>query len=177
MSAALRNRADVVPAATGAPGTIAAPVIDKLPPGEGEEYVRRALEDMVIARQRDPLDKAGVSVDELHRDLKVSRQRVSRIISADSPEINLRLGQVLSLRSQPRRMLLAAVLAKADELDGHGPTEDDATLHRRMAAHFGRLSEILDRALADGHVDAVEAAELRAAWAVLAAVAGRGAGR
>lgn len=144
-------------------------------PGEGEEFLRRVLEDLVIARGRDPAKRAGVSVAELAEDLGVSRQRVQRMISADVPEVNLRAGQILSLRPRVRGLVLAALSAQSEALDGHRLAEDVA-LHRRVGVLYGRLSETLERALADGRIDEHERAELRAAWGMIAAEAGRGAG-
>ena len=144
-------------------------------PGEGEEYLRRVLEDLVIARTRDPQNRAGVSIAELSEDLGLSRQRVQRMISADSPEVNLRAGQILSLRPRVRALVLAALAAQSESLGG-GRHAEDVALHRRVGALYGRLSETLERALRDEVIDPQERAELRAAWAQIAAEAGRGAG-
>lgn len=172
--AARKHSAETRGAAAGAARSICAPP-DRALPGEGEEHLRRVLEDLVIARQRDPANRVGVSVAELAEDLGVSRQRVQRMISADSPEVNLRAGQILSLRPRVRALVLAALAAQSETLGGGGLAEDVA-LHRRIGALYGRLSETLDRALADGRIDDDERAELRAAWAQIAAEAGRGAG-
>jgi hypothetical protein len=175
VSTARTHRAPGAPGGAGAPSAMGAPPPRRLPPGEGEEAIRRVLEDLVIARQRDPDGKAGVSIDDLHKDLGVSRQHVQRILSAEHPNVNLRAGQILSLRPRVRGLVLAALAAQAEALDGGSIAEDQA-LHRRVGMLFGRVSEILDRALADGRIDPEEQAELRAGWAQLSVEAAKGAG-
>jgi len=174
VSGARANSAPGNSGSAGAPRAICAPR-DRAAPGEGEEYLRRVLEDLVIARQRDPNKRAGVSVADLAEDLGVSRQHVQRLLSADEPGVNLRAGQLLALRPRVRAQVMAALSARSEELGASpSPPEHDALL-RRMAILCGRLAETLDRARADGRVDEEEQAQLRAMWAELAAEAQRGA--
>lgn len=143
---------------------------DRLPSEEGNELVRRALEDLVIAHERDPQGREGVSRAELARCLGVSRQRVDAILSADRPDVNLRAGQIPALPPRARRAVLAALNATSRSLDGG---QDFDTTHRRLGSLYGRLSDVLERAKGDGTIDDHEAAELRA---VLFAIAGEASG-
>mgnify|MGYP000916820729 CR=1 FL=1 len=139
---------------------------DRLPRGEGEELVRRVLEDLVLAQERDPRGLAGVPRNELARCLGVTRQRVDAILAADRPDVNLRAGQIPSLPPRARRAVLAALNACSRDLDG---PEDYPGVHRRLGTLYGKLSAVLDRALEDKVIDESESEELRS---ILGAIAG-----
>lgn len=142
---------------------------DRLARGEGEELVRRALEDLTIAHERDPHGREGVSRAELGRCLGVSRQRVDALLSAERPDVNLRAGQIPALPPRARRAVLAVLNATSRGLDAE---RDFEGYHRSLGGLYGKLSDVLDRAKLDGRIDDDEAAELRAVYAAIAGEAG-----
>lgn len=142
----------------------------------GDELIRRTLEDLVIAHERDPSHRRGVSRASLAAHLGCSRQRVDAILDATKPNINLRAGQIERLPPRARRAVMAVLTARSRAADARTATKhatpeaDEAARHRRAMRLLGELAELFERALAnDGHVDPTERAELRAAWAALAA--------
>lgn len=146
----------------------------QLLPGHGEELIRQALEDLVLLRERDPNHREGVSQAELAEDLGVSTTRVQAILDANQPTVNLRAGQIPSLRPRARRAVLRALLAVCDELDGATTRKAPDSRARQLGGMFGRLNETLERALEDKQLDREERADLRAQFGAIAAVATQG---
>ena len=134
---------------------------ERLLPGEGEERVRRALEDGVIARERDVERRAGWSIADLARDLGISETRAAKMVRLGGG-VNLRAGQIPMLRPRIRAAVLAAINAGVHE---HRPIERRV---RKLSALVGRLNDTVDRALADHVIDNAESAELRAAFREIA---------
>lgn len=150
---------------------------ERLLPGEGEELIRRCLEDQAIARDRDPEGRAGASRAEMSRALMVSEERVRRMISSDEPTVNLRAGQILALPPRVRRAVLAVLTAESLRLDegATGRRRSPESMLRQVGAKVGKLNAVVDRALADDEIDEGEAAEIRAAFGDVASEAGAGA--
>lgn len=125
-------------------------------PREGEERVRQALEDGVIARERDPNERAGWSVAELARDLSIDPKRAGKMVKVGGG-VFLRAGQIPLLRPRIRAAVLAAIgcgVASHQPIDKH---------IRRMNTRAGQLNALYDRALeGDGVIDSAERAQLRA---------------
>ena len=92
---------------------------DRMAPGEGEELVRRALEDGVIARERDPDHRIGWTIADIAHDLGVSEERARKMVRLGLG-VNLRAGQVLSLRPRIRNAVLAAMHAAAIRISRGG---------------------------------------------------------
>lgn len=147
---------------------------ERLLPGEGEEVVRRVLEDGVIARERDPHKRAGWTISDLADDLGVSDERARKIVRREG-KVSLRAGQVLALRPRIRAAVLAALTGADQRLGGSSRRRTIDSHLRRCTAQLGRISELLDRAEADGHVDDRECAALREALLRLASDATNGA--
>ena len=123
--------------------------------GEGDERVRRALEDGVYARKRNPGTDIGWTVADVAHDLGISETRAALMLKAGS-NIHLRAGQVPLLRPRIKAAVLAAMGCAPSArraVEGHV---------RRLTGRVGRLNELLDRALADNSINEGEAAELRA---------------
>lgn len=130
-------------------------VAERPRPREGEERVRQALEDGVIARERDPQGRAGWSVAELGRDLSIDERRAAKMVKAGGG-VYLRAGQIPMLRARIRAAVLAAIGCGEA---AHHPVEKHM---RRANVRVGKLNELYDRALeGDGVVDARERAQLR----------------
>ena len=149
----------------------------RLLPGEGEELVRRALEDLILAHDRDPDHAAGLSRADLARDLGVSEQRARDLLDPDKPQVNLRAGQLLALRPRVRSAVLGALQAESERLEASAPRARrplDSRI-RQLGGKLGRINELLDRALEDGQIDQGERAGLRAALSALASEASAGA--
>jgi hypothetical protein len=142
---------------------------ERLRPREGEERVRQALEDGVIARQRDPNGNAGWSIADLARDLCIDPKRAARMVHVGGG-VNLRAGQIPLLRPRIRAAVFAAI-------GGASATHLPIDKHvRRANVCVGRLNEMYDRALGgDGVIDADERAQLRAEFRQLASTAAQSA--
>jgi len=141
---------------------------EQLPKGEGEECVRRALEDGVIAHERNPGSHIGWSIADLAADLGCSATHAARIIRKEH-NVHLRAGQVRRLRPRIRAAVVAAMgLAPA----AHRPVESHV---RRVSASAGELNALLERVMSDGHIDPAERAELRAKFRAVLDAAAQGA--
>lgn len=123
--------------------------------GEGDERVRRALEDGVYARERARGTDAGWSIADIAHDLGISDTRAALLLKAGS-NVHLRAGQIPLLRPRIRAAVLAAIGCAPSP---RRPVEGHV---RRLTGRVGRLNELLDRALADNCINEAEAAELRA---------------
>ena len=134
----------------------------------GEERVRRALEDGVIAHERSPGLDVGWSIADLASDLGCSATHAGRIIRKEH-NVHLRAGQIRRLRPRIRAAVLAALgLAES----AHRTVEGHV---RRVNVCTGRLNELLERALGDRVIDDRERAQLRAEFREVAAAALQGA--
>lgn len=142
---------------------------ERLLPGEGEELVRRALEDGVIARERDRDRHEGWTIADIAHDLGISDERARKMVRQGGG-VNLRAGQVLSLRPRIRAAVRAAMEGAAP--DRRRTAESHV---RNLGALVGDINRILDRAVADGEIDDDESAELRAAMRALSSAAATGA--
>lgn len=145
----------------------------RLTSGEGCELVRRALEDLAIAEDRDP--GTGTSKADMARDLGVSRQHLGRLLDADQPQVNLRAGAILALRKRARDAVLGALCTAARALDAAADRRRAIDSRgRQLSILVGRHQELLERVLADAAVDPDEAAAVRASLRAIAAAAGDG---
>lgn len=141
---------------------------ERLSKGDGEERVRRALEDGVIAHERAPGQDVGWSIADLANDLRVSETHARRIVRRDH-NVHLRAGQIPLLRPRIRAAVEAALGLSPcvhRAIEGHV---------RRVSIIAGRLNELLERALLDNVVDDRERAQLRAEFRALANAARAGA--
>ena len=135
---------------------------------DGEERVRRALEDGVIAHERSPGLDVGWSIADLAADLGCSATHAARIIRKEH-NVHLRAWQIRRLRPRIRAAVLSA-------LDLAPSAHRDVESHvRRLSARTGRINELLDRALGDEVIDPKERAQLRAELRQLASEATAGA--
>jgi hypothetical protein len=141
---------------------------ERLGKGEGEELVRRALEDGVIAHERSPGIDVGWSIADLAADLGCSDTHATRIIRREH-NVHLRAGQIRRLRPRIKAAVLAALgLDQAENRDVQSHV-------RRVSARVGALNALLDRFLSDKVIDPKERAQLRAEFRSLASEALAGA--
>ncbi len=132
----------------------------RMAPGEGEELVRRKLEDLALASKRH--EPGGVSKADMARDLRVSPQRVDDMLDENKPAVNLRAGQILSLDPTARRAVLAMLNAKSRALDARGTTRSPESRDRRLSVLKGEYSQMLETFLGDTMLDDDEKRKLRA---------------
>jgi transcriptional regulator with XRE-family HTH domain len=133
-----------------------------------DELVRRALEDLAIAYDRG--DSRGVSRAEMARAIGVSHQQMSRILRG---ERYLHPGQIAHL---PQRAYDAAMTAIVAARRAHrAPAgRSPESRCRQLTSLVGSHAALIERAYADGHLDGLEAAELRASLRDIEAAAGAG---
>jgi hypothetical protein len=157
------------------------PVTAQPPPPAPKELVRQALEDLVLANERDPARRAGVSKADLARALDVSASRVFAILDRAQPNVNLQAWQIVLL---PKRARVAVMQALKGEIRrraalAEAPLSPEAR-HVRLSRLHGELAAEIETARGPGSgggagLDRRERARLRTKYREIAQAANEGA--